>query len=129
MGEAYEDIARVLSRANDKAQALAMLERLAAKDLGIAQAQMALAAAAAAAEAVDKATGHALAALELQPEMGILLPCNVVVEGNADGVGCRIHVTEPEALFSLVEDPRIAPVMADVRDRLMRVADALAAET
>ncbi len=68
------------------------------------------------------------AALELQPEMGILLPCNVVVEGNADGVGSRIHVTEPEALFSLVEDPRIAPVMADVRDRLMRVADALAAE-
>jgi uncharacterized protein (DUF302 family) len=67
------------------------------------------------------------AALQVQPEMGILLPCNVVVEGNADGAGCRVHVTEPEALFSLVDDPRIAPIMADVRDRLMRVADAVAA--
>jgi tetratricopeptide (TPR) repeat protein len=68
LGEAYEDIARALGRANDKAQALAMLERLAAKDLGIAQARVALAAAAAATDAFDKATGHALAALELQPD-------------------------------------------------------------
>lgn len=68
LGDAYDDIARTLGRANDKAQALAMLERLAAKDLGIAQARMALAAAAAAAEAFDKAAGHAVAALELQPD-------------------------------------------------------------
>ncbi|MEN9761647.1 MAG: hypothetical protein RI906_1473 [Pseudomonadota bacterium] len=68
LGDAYDDIARTLGRANDKAQALAMLERLAAKDLGIAQARTALAAAAAAAEAFDKAAGHAIAALDLQPD-------------------------------------------------------------
>lgn len=68
LGDAYDDLGRALGRVPDKAQALKMLERLAAGDLGIAQARMALALAAAAAEDFDKATGHALAAHQQQPE-------------------------------------------------------------
>ena len=73
-------------------------------------------------------------ALALEPEIGILLPCNVVVEGVDRG--SRVHITDPEALFSLVDRPGgpdrpdrpgLAAVMAQVRERLVNVARALEA--
>lgn len=69
--------------------------------------------------------GFANQALSLEPEIGILLPCNVVVEG-AEG-GTRVHVTEPEALFSLVDREDVAPIMREVRERLFSVARGLEA--
>jgi tetratricopeptide (TPR) repeat protein len=107
LGDAYDDIARTLGRANDKAQALAMLERLAAKDLGVAQARMALAAAAAAAEAFDKAAGHAVAALELQPDREVYaVAAGRYLAQSAQGPAAAIRLLEqfiartPQALES-----------------------------
>ena len=62
-------------------------------------------------------------AIEAYSDIGLLLPCNVVVE-EADG-GVRVSLIKPRALFELVGDPQVAPIAEQV-DRLIRnVAAAL----
>jgi len=65
-------------------------------------------------------------AIEAEPDIGLLLPCNVVVREEADG---RIAVVfmDPEAVLQLVGRPEIAELAAEVRGRLERVAEAIAA--
>ena len=71
--------------------------------------------------------GFANEALAAQSELGILLPCNVVVE--AVEAGCRVHVTDPEPLFGLADLPALAHVMGEVRTRMQAVVQGLSAAT
>lgn len=64
-------------------------------------------------------------ALSAEPSVGILLPCNVVVE--QDGEGSRVWITDPEGLFTLVERSDVAPIAAEVARRLREVRDRLEA--
>lgn len=59
--------------------------------------------------------------LEAEPELGTLLPCNVVVYVQ-DG---RTHVSavDPERMLSIVGNEELLPVAAEVRERLARVVD------
>ena len=63
-------------------------------------------------------------AIDADPDIGLLLPCNVVVREEADG---RIWVgfMDPEAVLGLVGRPDIREVGREVRARLKRVCDAL----
>lgn len=63
-------------------------------------------------------------ALSAEPGIGILLPCNVVVEQH--GTGSRVWITDPEALFALVGREDVAPIASEVAARLQRVRAALA---
>ena len=60
-------------------------------------------------------------ALELEPELGSLLPCNVVVYAEA-GV-TRVSAIDPERMLSVAGNPELATVAAEVRDALQRVVD------
>ena len=64
-------------------------------------------------------------ALELEPSLGALLPCNVVVYVE-DGV-TQIAAIDPERLLSVSGNPDLEPVAADVRSHLQRVVDRVAA--
>jgi uncharacterized protein (DUF302 family) len=55
-------------------------------------------------------------ALEAEPELGVLLPCNVVVY-ERDG-HTRISAIDAERMLSIVENDELAPIAADVRRRL-----------
>lgn len=68
--------------------------------------------------------GLAHRALGLDPAIGTLLPCNVVVAEDADG---RISVAaiDPRAMFAVVDDPALAPIVDDARARLERALAAL----
>ncbi len=63
-------------------------------------------------------------ALDAEPDIGLLLPCNVVVREDDDGV---VHVSfmDPVAVLGLVGRPEIEPLAREVKQRLQRVADRL----
>lgn len=64
-------------------------------------------------------------ALSLRPEIGLLLPCNVVVTENESG-GADVWIVDPAAMIQFVPDPTgLEDLMADARARLERAAAAL----
>ncbi len=63
-------------------------------------------------------------AITAEPDIGLLLPCNVVVREDEDG-GVRVLFMDPSAVLALVDNPRVPELAAEVRARLDRVASAL----
>ena len=63
-------------------------------------------------------------ALQEEDQLGLLLPCNVVVQQHDDGA-INISIADPKALFSLVDNPSLAPVAEEVEKRLRRVIQAV----
>jgi len=62
-------------------------------------------------------------ALEAEPQIGALLPCNVVVR--VDGGKTIVEFMDPDAVLQLVGRPEIGSIAAEVRQRLQRVMAAL----
>ena len=65
-------------------------------------------------------------ALEKDPDIGLLLPCNVVVREEDDG-SVTVGFMDPQAVLKLVDKEGIDTLAAEVRSRLDRVGKALAA--
>ena len=63
-------------------------------------------------------------ALQAEPGVGVLLPCNVVVE-DAGGGRTRLRFMEPIAALSLIENDTLKAVAEEASARLHRVADSL----
>ncbi len=63
-------------------------------------------------------------ALEAEPDIGLLLPCNVVVREEPDG---RLVVSfmDPVAVLQMTSNTEITRVAHEVRDRLQRVKTSL----
>ncbi len=66
----------------------------------------------------------ALQAIQAEPGIGLLLPCNVVVAEGADGK-VAVSAVDPSALFEVVGRPDIADVAHEVKARLERVIQSL----
>jgi uncharacterized protein (DUF302 family) len=62
-------------------------------------------------------------ALEADPSVGALLPCNVVLR--ADGDGTIVEAMDPGAALSLASSPGVVEVGNEARERLSRVVEAL----
>jgi len=62
-------------------------------------------------------------ALDAEPQIGALLPCNVVVR--EEGGKTVVEFMDPDAVLKLVERAEIGAVAAEVRQRLQRVMAAL----
>ncbi|HAU0947434.1 TPA: DUF302 domain-containing protein, partial [Legionella pneumophila] len=63
-------------------------------------------------------------ALEKEPSIGLLLPCNVVVRQDDTGK-VYIEFMDPKSVLELVGNPEINLVAGEVRQRLERVLNAL----
>lgn len=64
-------------------------------------------------------------ALSKELEIGLLLPCNVVVHAADQADRSVVSIMDPEAALSLAGNEAIAPLAADVKARLQRVLDAV----
>lgn len=64
-------------------------------------------------------------ALNEELEIGLLLPCNVIVYGDEQG-GSVVSIVDPISMLGVVENPNLDAVADEARARLQRVSDALA---
>lgn len=67
-------------------------------------------------------------ALVAQPDIGLLLPCNVIVREEPDG-SLLAGFMDPVAVMQMTNDPAISQIADEVRARLERVRAALAVTT
>jgi len=65
-------------------------------------------------------------AMQAVPEVGLLLPCNVIVYETGAGQ-TTISIIDPIAMMSVVDNPTLAEVANEARARLERVSAALQA--
>ncbi len=67
--------------------------------------------------------GLAHRALEVDPSVGALLPCNVVLRDHRGET--VVEAMDPLAVLGIVDDPAIHPIAAEAGERLRRVIAAL----
>ena len=65
----------------------------------------------------------AYSALQVEEELGLLLPCNVIVyEKNEKTV---VSIFDPRVMTLVIENPEMKPVAEEVKNKLQRVLEAL----
>ena len=67
-------------------------------------------------------------ALQAEPDIGLLLPCNVVVREEADG-RLVVGFMDPVAVMQMTSNPEVGRVAHEVRQRLERVRSTLVGAT
>ncbi len=60
-------------------------------------------------------------ALQAEEEIGLLLPCNVIVYEKEDGV--QVAAFDPMMMTSVVDNPRIQPIASEVKVLLEHVIE------
>jgi uncharacterized protein (DUF302 family) len=64
------------------------------------------------------------AALQAEPSIGLLPPCNVVVRALGEH-RTKVEAMDPDVLVSMTNNPNLAPVAADARTRLRAALESL----
>jgi uncharacterized protein (DUF302 family) len=63
-------------------------------------------------------------AINAVPDIGLLLPCNVLVREDEEGA-VSVSFMDPKSVLSLVDNPGVEPLANEVKSRLERVLAAL----
>ena len=62
-------------------------------------------------------------ALQAEDKVGIMLPCNVIVQEKEDGV--EIAAVDPVASMQAIDNPKLGEIADEIRKRLHSVIDSL----
>lgn len=65
-------------------------------------------------------------ALQVEKELGLLLPCNVIVYDNGDDT-CTVSIADPLRVMSVVDNPELEVFAGEVRAKLLGVVATLTA--
>lgn len=63
-------------------------------------------------------------ALEIEREIGLLLPCNLIVQ-ELEGGKTKVAAIDPEKMFTIIENPQLELVAKEVRSKLQKVIKSL----
>ncbi len=66
-------------------------------------------------------------AIDAEPEIGVLLPCNVLLRQDESGQNI-VTFMDPASVLTLVDREGVADLAKEVRTRLKRVSDAVEAD-
>jgi uncharacterized protein (DUF302 family) len=58
--------------------------------------------------------------LQIEPELGLLLPCNVLVYDNGDQTS-TVSIIDPFQMLGVVHNPALEPIASEANTRLRRV--------
>ena len=67
---------------------------------------------------------YAFQSISAEPDIGLLLPCNVIVREEEDGK-ITVGFMDPKAVLGLVKDDRVEVLGNEVREKLERVKNLL----
>ena len=62
-------------------------------------------------------------AFQVSHEIGLLLPCNVIVHNH--GAGTRVDIVDPMAMLGVVNHPDLLAIANEATERLRRVIESL----
>jgi len=62
-------------------------------------------------------------ALTARPDVGLLLPCNVIIY--EEGAGTIVNIIDPLSMTNFIQDPALETVADEARQRLKRVSEAI----
>lgn len=65
----------------------------------------------------------ALKALMAEDQIGLMLPCNVVIQQKGDRI--QVSAIDPVASMAAVQDPALGTVATEIRSKLSRVIDSV----
>jgi uncharacterized protein (DUF302 family) len=65
------------------------------------------------------------AALQAEPSIGLLLPCNVVVRETTDGT--VVEAVDPQTMVAMTDNERLQPVADEAKERLEKALASLSA--
>ncbi len=63
--------------------------------------------------------------LQNEPNLGALLPCNVVVQETTDGAGIQVGFLKPAAMVGFADNDALEPMADDADERIRRAMNAL----
>ncbi len=66
-------------------------------------------------------------ALQEEQDIGLLLPCNVIVR--SEGKGSRVEVADPQAMLGIVGNEELNAVADEAKQRLQRVVASLSGQS
>ena len=71
------------------------------------------------------APSYARKALDVDPYLGLLLPCNVIVRRDVAANRTVVASVDPLVALSIAQQPALMPVAEEIRAKLVRALDAL----
>ncbi|MFX0124979.1 MAG: DUF302 domain-containing protein [Candidatus Hodarchaeota archaeon] len=63
-------------------------------------------------------------ALAIEREIGLLLPCNLIVQELGEGK-TKVAAIDPEMMFEMIENPQLESIAKEVKIKLQRVINSL----
>lgn len=70
---------------------------------------------------------HAYQAVTGEPDIGLLLPCNVIVRAADEEGKTVVAAMDPESALALAENEAIEPIAREVKERMRKVLEGVAA--
>ena len=67
---------------------------------------------------------NAYKALSAEPHIGLMLPCNVVVQETDDG-NIDVSAVDPQASMQAVNNPDLAQIAGEIKSKLERIINSL----
>ncbi len=67
---------------------------------------------------------YAYKALQAEDKIGLMLPCNVIVQELADGT-IEVAAVDPVASMSAIENPNLSEIATEIKEKLERVIASL----
>lgn len=65
-------------------------------------------------------------ALKAEDKVGVMLPCNVIIQASPSGTGCEIAAVDPVASMSAIDNPALKARAEEIGGSLRRAIDAAA---